>query len=69
MNQQIARRIRKAEEAAAARHPANRPVKMMFFPVDGDAVDVARYHQEVDQAVSEGFFVIKIVPLQPEAKA
>lgn len=69
MSVQIARRIMKAEEAAAARNPAHRPVKMMFFPVDGDAVDVARYHQEVDQAVSEGFFVIKIVPLQPEAKA
>ena len=67
MSVQIARRIRKAEEATAARNPANRPVKMMFYPVDGDADDVARFHQEAEQAVSEGFFVIRIMPLQPEA--
>jgi hypothetical protein len=65
MSVQIARRIRKAEEAAAARNPAHRPVKMMFYP--DDAADVERFHQEFEQAVSEGFFVIRIVPLQPEA--
>jgi hypothetical protein len=68
MSVQIARRIQKAEEVVATRRPANRQPKMMFFPVDGDAVDVARYHQEVEQAVSDGFFVIRIVPLQPEAR-
>lgn len=67
MSVQIARRIRKAEEAAAARNPANRPVKMMFYP--DDAADVERFHQEVEQAVSDGFFVIRIVPLQPVAQA
>lgn len=68
MNQQIERRIRRAEEAVATRKPAERPPKTMFYPVDGDADDVARYHQEVEQAASEGFFVIRIVPLQPEAR-
>ncbi len=68
MSVQIARRIRKAEEAAAARNPAHRPVKMMFYPVDGDTGDVASFHKEVEQAVSDGFFVIRIVPLQPEAR-
>jgi hypothetical protein len=67
MKVQIARRIRKAEEAAAARDPAHRrPVKKMFYP--DDACDVERFNQEVEQAVQEGFFVIRIVPLQPEAR-
>jgi hypothetical protein len=64
MNVQIARRIRKAEEAAAARNQSHRPVKMMFYP--DDAADVERFNQEVEQAVSEGFFVIRIMPLQPK---
>lgn len=63
MNMQIARRIRKVEEAAAARNPAHRPVKRMFYP--DDAADVERFNQEVEQAVSDGFFVIRIMPLQP----
>ena len=67
MSTQIARRIRKLEEAAAARNPANRLVKMMFYP--DDAADVERFNQEVEQAVSEGYFVIRIEPLQPEARA
>jgi hypothetical protein len=40
---------------------------MMFYP--DDAADVERFNQEVEQAVSEGYFVIRIVPLQPEARA
>jgi hypothetical protein len=68
MNIQIERRIRKAEEVVAARQPPARQPKIMFYPVDGAADDVARYHQEVEQAVNEGFFVIRIVPLQPEVR-
>lgn len=66
MNVQIEHRIKKAEEAAAARQPAKRPPKMMFYP--DDAADVERFHQEVEQAVSEEFFVIRIMPLQPEVR-
>lgn len=36
---------------------------MLFYP--DDAGDVERFNQEVEQAVHEGFFVIKIMPLQP----
>lgn len=68
MNMQIERRIRRMEEAVATRKPAERPPKTMFYPVDGDAADVERYHREVEQAASEGFFFIKIVPLQPEVR-
>lgn len=63
MSLQIERRIRKAEEAAVARQTADRQVKMMFYP--DDAADVERFNQEAEQAVSEGFFVIRLVPLQP----
>lgn len=69
MSVQIARRIKKVEEAAATRQPANRPPKILFSPVGGDAEAEARYHSEVEQAVRDGFFVIKIVSLQPKAMA
>lgn len=65
MNIQMERRIRKAEEAAVARQPAKRPVKIMSSPVDGDADDEDSFRAEVDQAVRDGFFVIKLMPLQP----
>ncbi len=67
MNQQIERRIRKAEEAAAARQPKVRGAKIMFPPDDGDAAAMASYQQEFDQAICDGYFVIRIVPLQPKA--
>ena len=66
MSVQITARIRKAEEAVAARQPTHRPVKKMFYP--DDPADVERFRQEVEQAVREGFFVIRIVPLQPKGE-
>ena len=56
----------RARVPAAARNSAHRPVKMMFYP--DDAAEVERFNQEVDQAVREGFFVIRIVPLQPKGE-
>ncbi|MBK7022326.1 MAG: hypothetical protein IPH41_01990 [Sulfuritalea sp.] len=65
MSVQMERRIRKLEEAAANRQPAKRQVKIMGFPVGGDADDEASFRAEVEQAVRDGFFVIKLMPLQP----
>lgn len=65
MNIQMERRIRKAEKTVATMKPANRQVKIMFPPDNGDAADEARYQAEYDQAIRDGCFVIRIVPLQP----
>jgi len=62
----LERRIRAIEKAVAARQPPTRPPKLMFFPVGGDAEDVARHLAEVEQAVADGFFVIRLVPLEPK---
>lgn len=66
MSIQIARRIRSAEKSVAAFGPPTRQPRVMFFPVGGDGSDVARYQAEVEQAVHDGFFVIRIVPLEPK---
>lgn len=66
MNMQMERRIRKAEEVVATRQPANRKVKIMCSP-DGDVAEEARFHAEVEEAVRDGFFVIRLVSLQPKA--
>ena len=65
MNVQLERRIRAVEKSFAAREPPARPAMMMFYPVDGDAAEVARHQAEVEQAVRAGFFVICLVPLKP----
>lgn len=64
MGAQFERRLRAIEKTVAARQPPARQPKLMFFPVDGDAAAVARYHQEVEQAARDSFFVIQIVPLE-----
>ena len=66
MSIQIERRIRKAEAAAAVIHPATRLTKRICCPSDGTEEDMARYHAEVDEAVRDGFFVIRLVPLEPK---
>jgi hypothetical protein len=38
---------------------------MMAFPVGGDDEDIARHQAEVEQALADGFFVIRLVPLEP----
>jgi hypothetical protein len=68
MSIQIARRIRAAEKTVAAIALPTRPPKMMFYPVGGDDQDVARHHAEVEQAVRDGFFVIRLVPLTPKSE-
>jgi hypothetical protein len=62
----LERRIRAIEKAVAMHQPPARPPKMMFYPVGGDAGDVARHLAEVEQAVADGFFVIRLVPLEPK---
>lgn len=66
MSIQLERRIRVIEKAFAMREPPARQPKLMFFPVGGDHMDVARYQDEVDQAIRDGFFVIQVVPLEPK---
>jgi hypothetical protein len=61
----LERRIRAVERAVAVRQPATRPTKMMAFPVGGDDEDIARHQAEVEQALADGFFVIRLVPLEP----
>lgn len=68
MSIQLARRIGAAEKTVAALLPPTRQPKMMFFPVGGDDMEVARHQAEVDQAVRDGFFVIRIVPLESAAE-
>jgi hypothetical protein len=65
----LERRIRAVERAVAVRQPPARPPKMMFYPVGGNAGDVARHLAEVEQAVQDGFFVIRLVPLEPKGAA
>lgn len=66
MSIQIERRIRAAERTVAVSQPPERQPKVMFFPVGGGDQDIARYQEEVEQAVRDGFFVIRIVPLEPK---
>ena len=66
MSAQIERRLRAIEKTVAERQPSARQPKMMFFPVGGGAEDVARHLAEVEQAVRDGFFVIRLVPLKPK---
>lgn len=66
MSIQIARRIRAAEKTVAVLQPPARPTKMMFFPVGGGDEDIARHEAEVEQAMDDGFFVIRLVPLEPK---
>ena len=68
MSIQIGRRIRAAEKTVAALASPTRPPKMMFYPVGGDDMDVKRHHSEVEQAVRDGFFVIRLVPLTPSSE-
>ncbi len=68
MNVQLERRIRAIEKTVAALEPPAHPPKMMFYPVGGDAADVARHQAEVEQAVRDGFFVIRLVPLTPKSE-
>jgi hypothetical protein len=68
MNIQIERRIRAVEKAVTAFAPPARPPKMMFYPVGGDDAEVERHHADVEQAVRDGFFVIRLVPLTPKSE-
>lgn len=66
MSAQIARRIRAVEKAVAVLQPAMRQVKIMGSPPDdSDETEVARFRAEVEQAVRDGFFVIRLVSLKP----
>jgi hypothetical protein len=66
MNTQLERRIRAIEKTFAALGPPARQVKIMGSPDGGDAAEVARHWAEVEQAVRDGFFVIRLVPLEPK---
>jgi hypothetical protein len=66
MSIQIERRIRAAEKTVAATQPSARQVKIMCSPPDdSDETEVARFSAEVEQAVRDGFFVVKLVSLKP----
>ncbi len=64
MNVQIERRLRAIEKTVAVRQPSARGAKIIPF-LDGDAAEVARHWAEVEQAVRDGFFVIRLVSLEP----
>lgn len=66
MSAQFERRLRAIEKAVAVRQPPERQPKLMFFPVGGGDTEVARHLADVEQAARDGFFVIKIVPLEPK---
>jgi hypothetical protein len=68
MSIQLERRIRKIEAVVATRQPEKRPVKIMGSPIDGDADEEARYRAESEQAVRDGFVIIRLVPLKPKSE-